>query len=130
MDHYYHELPILSAPVLHSKQNAAVDTTNSSQKERFHKMSERLPDNMRSEIFYYIKHLLHHFTFCKVLDYCSPVDLSKFKEDSCAITCFIENLKWSLQNYINNLRVLQPKEAPVLQILLGFIYLKTDFRLF
>jgi hypothetical protein len=74
----------------------------------------QLQDNIKSEIYYYIKHLSPLFTFRKVLKYCSPADLRNFEGDSLAITRFIKNVKRSPGHYTNELSNVQPTKAPVI----------------
>jgi hypothetical protein len=74
----------------------------------------QLQDNIKSEIYYYIKHLSPLFTFCKVLKYSSPTDLRKFEGDLLAITRFIKNVKRSPGLYTDELSNVKPTKAPVI----------------
>jgi hypothetical protein len=74
----------------------------------------QLQDNIKREIYYYVKHLSPLFTFRKVLKYYSPADMRKFKGDLLAITRFIENVMWSPGHYSNEVINVQPTEAPVI----------------
>jgi hypothetical protein len=74
----------------------------------------QLQDNIKSEIYYYVKHLSPLFNFRKVLKYCSPADLRKFKGDLLAITRFIENIKQSPGHYSNKVSNVQPTKAPMI----------------
>jgi hypothetical protein len=74
----------------------------------------QLQDNIKSEIYYYVKHLSPLFTFHKVLKCCSPADLRKFKGDLLAITRFIENVKRSPGHYSDEVSEVQHTEAPVI----------------
>jgi hypothetical protein len=74
----------------------------------------QLQDNIKIEIYYYVKHLSPLFTFRKVLKYCSPADSRKFKGDLLAITRFIENVKRSPGHCSNEVSNVQPTKAPVI----------------
>jgi hypothetical protein len=74
----------------------------------------QLQDNIKSEVYYYVKHLSLLFTFRKVLKCCSPADLRKFKGDSLVTTRFIENVKRSPGHYSNKVSDLQSTKAPVI----------------
>ena len=93
-----------------------VDTTNGSQKNDSlsHKM-QPLQDNIKSEIYYFVKHLAPlGYTFHKLLVHCSPADRRKFEGESKAITRFIENVKRSPRHHKDEVRHVLPTAAPVI----------------
>jgi hypothetical protein len=82
-------------------------------------MQEGLPNNIKSECCYYVKHLSDHFTFHWVLSYCSEDNKQLFRREkgsSCRhlITRYIENVKRSPQAYKEELHRVSPTEAPVI----------------
>ena len=74
-----------------------------------------LQDNIKSEIYYFVKHLAPlGYTFHKLLVHCSPADRRKFEGESKAITRCIENIKRSPRHHKDEVRHVQPTAAPVI----------------
>jgi len=74
-----------------------------------------LQDNIKSEIYYFVKHLAPlGYTFHKLLVHCSPADRRKFEGESKAITRFIENVKRSPRHHKDEVRHVLPTAAPVI----------------
>ena len=76
-------------------------------------MQAELPQIIKRECLYYVKHLADHFTFRQVLSYCSEDNQQLFRGDkgsSCRqlITRYIENVKRSPQAYKEELHVVSP----------------------
>ena len=93
-----------------------MDTTNGSQKNDSlsHKMPP-LQDNIKSEIYYFVKHLAPlGYSFHKLLVHCSPADRRKFEGESKAITRCIENIKRSPRHHKDEVRDVLPTAAPVI----------------
>ncbi len=74
-----------------------------------------LQDNIKSEIYYFVKHLAPlGYTFHKLLVHCSPADRRKFEGESKAMTRFVENIKRSPRHHEDEVRHVQPTAAPVI----------------
>jgi hypothetical protein len=74
-----------------------------------------LQDNIKSEIYYFVKHLAPlNYTFHKLLVHCSPADRRKFEGESKAITRCIENIKRSPRHHKDEVRHVLPTAAPVI----------------
>ncbi len=88
---------------------------------QLHRMQERLPNNIKSECCYYVKHLLDHFTFHKVLSYCPEANTRKFSGEEgssipfrCCTTRYIKNVKCSPQAYVEDLQRVTAIKAPMI----------------
>jgi len=82
-------------------------------------MQAGLPQIVKSECLYYVKHLADHFTFCQVLKYCSKDNQQLFRGEEGSglhrqLTRYIENIKRSPQAYQEELREVSPTQAPVI----------------
>ncbi len=82
-----------------------------------HKIQEGLPHNIKSECWYYVKHLLEQLPFNRVLSYCSETNKQQFNgEEGCSllITRYIKNIKRSPRAYNEDLLRVTPTDAPVI----------------
>jgi hypothetical protein len=84
-------------------------------------MQAELPQNIKSECLYYVKHLTDQFTFREVLAFCSEDNKQLFRGQEGSshplpylITRYIENIKRSPQAHQEELRVVTPLQAPVI----------------
>ena len=84
-------------------------------------MQGGLPQNIKSECLYYVKHLADQFTFREVLTFCSEDNKQLFRGEEGSgrprtylITRYIKNIKRSPQAYQEELRKVSPTQAPVI----------------
>ena len=83
-------------------------------------MLEGLPNNIKSECWYYVKYLADQgFTFCQVLSYCSEANKQLFRGEEgsnrrCHITRYIQNIRRTPSTYTQELRSVNATDAPVI----------------